>query len=156
MSTYQKITIVGNCGKDPEIRYLPDGKAVANFSIATSERWKDKGTGEVMEKTEWHRCTAFDRLAEIIGEYVKKGSKVLVEGKLKTRKWSDQAGVERYTTEVNCTEMKMLSAREDQGNGGAPRQQAQQRPGASPAARQAPAPRPSSGFDDMDDDSIPF
>jgi len=154
MSTYQKITIVGNCGKDPEIRYLPDGKAVANFSLATSERWKDKGTGEVVEKTEWHRCTAFERLAEIIGEYVKKGSKVLVEGKLKTRKWTDQAGVERYTTEVTVSEMKMLSSREGHGDDAQPRPQSQQRAAPAPAERKAPAPA-GSGFEDMDDD-IPF
>ena len=141
--------IIGHLGKDPEIRYLPGGEAVANFSIATTEKWKDKNTGEPREETEWHRISTFGRLAEIVGEYVKKGSLVFVQGKLKTRKYTDGQGVERYSTEIRAETMKMLGGR-DSNQGGAPAQR--QAPAASP--RPAPAPAPS-GFDDMDDD-IPF
>jgi single-strand DNA-binding protein len=146
--------IIGRVGKDPEVRYLPSGEAVANFSIATSERWKDKQTGEPREETEWHRISTFGRLAEIVGEYVKKGALVYVSGKIKTRSY-EQNGETKYATEIRANEMKMLSGRNDgqqQGNTEgharpAPqRQQTQQRP--APAAQ-------SSGFDDMDDD-IPF
>ena len=149
--------IIGHLGKDPEVRYLPDGKAVANFSVATTERWKDKNTGERVEHTEWHRCTAFERLAEIVGEYVAKGSLVYVSGKSKTRKYTDQAGVERYSTEITVTELKMLGGRpQGEGEQQAPRAaRPAQAPGRqAPAARQAPAPN-GSGFDDMDDD-IPY
>lgn len=146
--------IIGRVGKDPEVRYLPSGEAVANFSLATSEKWKDKQTGEPREETEWHRISTFGRLAEIVGEYVKKGALVYVSGKIKTRSY-EQNGETKYATEIRANEMKMLSGRNDgqqQGNTEgharpAPqRQQAQQRP--APAAQ-------SSGFDDMDDD-IPF
>ncbi len=146
--------IIGRVGKDPEVRYLPSGEAVANFSLATSEKWKDKQTGEPREETEWHRISTFGRLAEIVGEYVKKGALVYVSGKIKTRSY-EQNGETKYATEIRANEMKMLSGRNDgqqQGNTEgharpAPqRQQTQQRP--APAAQ-------SSGFDDMDDD-IPF
>jgi single-strand DNA-binding protein len=141
--------IIGYLGKDPEVRYLPSGEAVANFSIATSEKWKDKATGEPREETEWHRISVFGRLAEIVGEYLKKGSLVFIQGKIKTRKYTDKDGAERYATEIRAETMKMLGGR-DANQGGAPAQR--QAPAASP--RPAPAPAPS-GFDDMDDD-IPF
>ena len=106
-----KVILIGNLGNDPDIRYSAAGKAVANISLATSETWKDKDTGEQQEKTEWHRCVAFGRTAEIIGEYLKKGSQVYIEGKLQTRKWTDKEGVERYTTEIVINEMQMLGAK---------------------------------------------
>ena len=106
-----KVILVGNLGKDPETRYMPNGKAVTNFSIATSESWKDKQTGEQREQTEWHNIVMFDRLAEIAAEYLKKGSQVYVEGKLRTRKWQDKEGRDRYTTEINANEMQMLGGR---------------------------------------------
>ena len=106
-----KVILIGNLGRDPEIRYMPNGQAVANITIATSESWKDKNTGEQQEKTEWHRVVFFRRLAEIAGEYLKKGSKVYIEGKLQTRKWQDNQGQDRYTTEILANEMQMLDSR---------------------------------------------
>lgn len=141
--------IIGRVGRDPEVRYLPSGEAVANFSIATSEKWKDKATGEPREETEWHRISVFGRLAEIVGEYLKKGSLVFVQGKLKTRKYTDGQGVERYSTEIRAETMKMLGGRQDSERSAAPAQRQ-----AAPQRQQAPATAPS-GFDDMDDD-IPF
>ena len=160
MASVNKVILVDNLGKDPEMRTFPSGGRVCNVTIATSERWKDKQTGEMKEATEWHRVVFNDRLAEIAGEYLRKGSQVYVEGSLRTRKWTDQQGVEKYTTEIRADEMKMLGKREGMG-GGAPsgdddggysRAPAARAP--APAARQ-PAGKPSSGFDDMDDD-IPF
>ena len=113
-----KVILVGNLGKDPETRYMPNGKAVTNFSIATSESWKDKQTGEQREQTEWHNIVMYDRLAEIAAEYLKKGSQVYVEGKLRTRKWQDKEGRDRYTTEINANEMQMLGGRAGGGGGG--------------------------------------
>jgi single-strand DNA-binding protein len=113
-----KVILVGNLGQDPEVRYMPSGGAVANISIATSESWKDKQTGQPVDKTEWHRIVFFNRLAEIAGEYLKKGSQVYVEGKLQTRKWQDQAGVDRYSTEVVASELQMLGGRQGQGDNG--------------------------------------
>lgn len=114
-----KVILVGNCGQDPEMKHLPSGGAVTNVSIATSETWKDKQTGAPQERTEWHRVVFFNRLAEIVGEYVKKGSKIYVEGRLQTRKWQDQNGQDRYTTEVVANEMQMLDSRGgDGGQGG--------------------------------------
>lgn len=140
--------IIGHLGKDPEVRYMPSGDAVANFSIATTEKWKDKSTGEQREATEWHRINTFGKLAEIVGQYLKKGSLVYVAGKIVTRKYTDKDGIERYATEIKADSMKMLGGRE-QGDG-APQQQARpQRPSAAPQGAQG------SGFDDMDDD-IPF
>jgi len=110
-----KVILVGNLGKDPETRYMPNGKAVTNFSIATSESWKDKQTGEQREQTEWHNIVMYDRLAEIAAEYLKKGSQVYVEGKLRTRKWQDKEGRDRYTTEINANEMQMLGGRAGAG-----------------------------------------
>ncbi len=113
-----KVLIIGNLGQDPEIRYTQSNTAIANFSVATSETWKDKQTGEPREQTEWHRCVAYRRLAEIVGEYLKKGSKVYVEGRLQTRKWQGQDGVERYTTEIVVNEMQMLDGRPGGQSGG--------------------------------------
>ncbi len=106
-----KVILIGNIGQDPEVRYMPNGGAVCNLSIATSESWKDKNTGENQEKTEWHRVVMFRRLGEIAGEYLKKGSKVFIEGKLQTRKWQDQQGQDRYTTEIVADSMQMLDSR---------------------------------------------
>jgi single-strand DNA-binding protein len=158
MASVNKVILIGNCGRDPEVRYAPSGSAICNVSIATSRSWKDKTSGERQEETEWHRVVFYDRLAEIAGEYLKKGKSVYVEGRLKTRKWTDKDGAEKYTTEIIAQEMTLLGSREgggmaDEGGGGAPARSA-------PAPRQAPAPKPapqksSTGFDDMDDD-IPF
>ena len=164
MASVNKVILIGNCGRDPEIRYLPSGQAVANVSVATSSRRKDKNTGETIEDTQWHRVTFYDRLAEIAGEYVRKGRPIYVEGRLKYGKYTDQAGVEKNTVDIVATELQLLGGREGMGapgegdDGGgqqAPRRAAP--PARAPAAapRQAPAPRPASGFDDMDDD-IPF
>jgi single-strand DNA-binding protein len=171
MASVNKVILVGNCGRDPEIRYLPSGQAVANISIATSSRRKDKNTGESIEDTQWHRVTFYDRLAEIAGEYVKKGRPVYVEGRLKYGKYTDQAGVEKNTVDIIATELQLLGGREgmggpggDEGGGGGGGERASysrpapaSRPAAPPpAARQAPPQsRPASSFDDMDDD-IPF
>lgn len=168
MASVNKVILVGNCGRDPEIRYLPSGQAVANVSVATSSRRKDKNSGEMIEDTQWHRVTFYDRLAEIAGEYVKKGRPIYVEGRLKYGKYTDQAGVEKNTVDIIATELQLLGGREgmggaeDGGSGGgggyAPRPAAAPRAPAPAAARQAPAAAParqSSGFDDMDDD-IPF
>lgn len=143
--------IIGHLGKDPETRYLPSGEAVCNFSVATTEKWKDKNSGEQREETEWHKISMFGRLAEIAGEYLKKGSLVFVEGKIKTRKYQDRDGVDRYSTEIRAETLKMLGGREQGERTQAPAPQRstnQQRPASAPAAS-------SSGFDDMDDD-IPF
>jgi len=167
MASVNKVILVGNCGRDPEIRYLPSGQAVANISVATSSRRKDKNTGESIEDTQWHRVTFYDRLAEIAGEYVKKGQPIYVEGRLKYGKYVDQAGVEKNTVDIIATEMQLLGKREgmggnsgDEGGGSAYSRQApaQRSPAPAAAPRQAPAQaqsRPASGFDDMDDD-IPF
>ncbi len=167
MASVNKVILVGNCGRDPEIRYLPSGQAVANVSVATSTRRKDKNTGESIESTEWHRVTFYDRLAEIAGEYVKKGRPIYVEGRLKYGKYTDQSGVEKNTVDIVATELQLLGGREGMGGpggddegGGAPPPRRMPAPAPraaapAPAARQAPAPRPASGFDDMDDD-IPF
>lgn len=121
-----KVILVGNIGQDPELRYMPNGNAVANFSLATSESWKDQ-QGQIQERTEWHRCTAYRKLAEIIGEYVRKGSQIYVEGKLQTRKWQDQSGQDKYTTEVIVDQMQMLGSKQQSG-GQQQVQNQQQRP----------------------------
>ena len=131
-----KAVILGNVGDDPSIRYMPNGKAVANFTVATSESWKDQ-QGQKQERTEWHRCTAYDKLAEIIGEYVKKGSKLYLEGKLQTRKWQDQQGQDRYTTEIIVSEMQMLDGKPQQ-QGGQQAPQGQQQQQRQPQQQQAP------------------
>jgi single-strand DNA-binding protein len=158
-----KVILIGNLGNDPETRYMPSGGAVTNISLATSESWKDKQTGQPQERTEWHRVVFFNRLAEIAGEYLRKGSKVYVEGSLRTRKWQDQSGQDRYTTEIVANEMQMLDSR---GGGGQqapyPDEGVSQRgggPGAGQAANAAAGGAPAGGgsgnFDDFDDD-IPF
>jgi len=169
MASVNKVIIIGNLGKDPEVRYMPSGSAICTITVATSRQWKDKTSGERQEETEWHRITFFERMAEIAGEYLKKGRPVYVEGRLKTRKYTDKDGVEKYSTEIVATDMQLLGGRESGGGGGgddmgdgmgggmgggsraaAPR---------SAPPRQAPAPKPAAksatGFDDMDDD-IPF
>lgn len=151
MASINKVMLIGNLGKDPEIRYMPSGDAIANLTLATTENWKDK-SGEKQEKTEWHRVAMFGRLAEIAGEYLKKGSSVYIEGKLQTRKWQDKEGHDRYTTEIIANEMKMLGSRPGGGDTGMDRSAGDAKP-ARPAA--SPAPAASSGFDDMEDD-IPF
>ena len=119
MSGINKVILIGNLGKDPETRYMPSGKAATNFSVATSERFKDRETGEPQERTEWHRVATFDRLAEIAAEYLKKGSKVYVEGRLRTRKWQDKEGKDRYSTEIIADQMQMLDSRGMSGSAGA-------------------------------------
>lgn len=175
-----KVILIGNLGADPEVRYMPSGNAVTNVNLATSDSWKDKQSGQMQERTEWHRVVFFNRLAEIAGEYLRKGSKVYIEGSLRTRKWQGQDGQDRYTTEIVASEMQMLDGRGGEGGGGyqqpsqgggyapqggdmgygqpqqynqAPPQQApRQQPPQQPAQQpQQPAP----GFDDFDDD-IPF
>jgi single-strand DNA-binding protein len=163
MASVNKVIIIGNLGKDPEVRYMPSGSAICNITVATSRQWKDKTSGDRQEETEWHRIALFDRLAEIAGEYLKKGRPVYIEGRLKTRKYTDKDGVEKYTTEIIASEMQLLGGREggsggdDMGGGGGGErpQRSAPAPRPAPAPRQAPAAKSSTGFDDMDDD-IPF
>ena len=151
MASVNKVIIVGNLGADPETRYLPSGEAVANIRVATTETWKDKQSGDKKEATEWHRISFFGRLAEIAGEYLKKGSQVYVEGSLRTRKWQDKDGQDRYSTEIRGDVMQMLGRRE---GGGDPRTEpAMQSKAAEPKA--AGAKKPAGKFDDLEDD-IPF
>ncbi|MBC5785650.1 single-stranded DNA-binding protein [Ramlibacter sp. USB13] len=170
MASVNKVIIVGNLGRDPEVRTFPSGGRVANVTIATTDRWKDKQTGEMKEATEWHRVVFNERLADIAGEYLRKGSQVYVEGSIRTRKYTDKDGVEKSITEIRADTMQMLGSRQgmgspaggggDEGGGyDAPRRSAP--PSRAPAASSAPrsggggASKPASGFDDMDDD-IPF
>lgn len=150
MASVNKVIVVGNLGKDPETRFLPDGKAVCSFSVATTDKWTDKASGEKKEQTEWHRISAFGRLAEICGEYLKKGSQVYIEGKLRTRKWQDKEGQDRYTTEIIADAMQMLGSRSGMGGEG----RAEMREPAA-AGESRPAKKPAGQFQDMDDD-IPF
>lgn len=159
MASVNKVILVGNLGADPETRYMPNGDAVANIRLATTESWKDKASGEKRELTEWHRVVFYRKLAEIVGQYLKKGSAVYVEGRIRTRKWQDKEGQERYTTEIEASEMQMLGGRSGGSAGGGyaggeaeyggsmPAQGASR--AAAPAAKKAPS------FEDMDDD-IPF
>ncbi len=142
-----KVILIGNLGQDPDVRYMPNGNAVANVSLATSESWKDKNSGETQERTEWHRVVFFRRLAEIAGEYLKKGSKIYVEGRLQTRKWQDNNGQDRYTTEIVADQMQMLDSRGGSAafDSSSPSQQHSDQ-------MSAPAPAPDEGFDD----DIPF
>jgi single-strand DNA-binding protein len=154
MASVNKVILIGNLGRDPETRYSPDGAAITNVTIATSDRWKDKASGEMREATEWHRVVFFGRLAEIAGEYLRKGRPVYVEGKLRTRKWTDKEGHERYTTEIVADVMQMLGSREGGGAdfddaGAAPRAAAPREPAARAPAKPAP------NIAEMDDD-IPF
>ncbi len=138
-----KVILIGNLGKDPETKYMPSGDCVCNFSLATSESWNDKQTGDKVEKTEWHNIVMFRRLAEVAGEYLRKGSQVYIEGKLKTRKWQDKNGNDRYTTEIEAREMQMLGSRGSNAAAGAPAQTSQS---------SGPAPVPAGEFED----DIPF
>jgi single-strand DNA-binding protein len=168
MASVNKVIIVGNLGRDPEIRYMPSGDAIANIAVATSYKSKDRNSGEQKELTEWHRISFFGRLAEIVGQYLKKGSSVYVEGRLQTRKYTDKDGIERYATEIVAENMQMLGGRQgmgggdmdvgmDSGGGGgydsAPSRPAPRQAPPAPAAR--PQPKPAANFSDMDDD-IPF
>ncbi len=182
MASVNKVILIGNCGRDPEVRYLPSGGAVANVSIATTSRRKDKVSGEMVEDTQWHRVTFYERLAEIAGEYVKKGRPIYVEGRLKYGKYVDQAGIEKNTVDIIATELQLLGSREgmgapaggggggggygggysgggeEDGGGNAPAPMRRPAPATRPVPAQAARPAPakaSSGFDDMDDD-IPF
>jgi len=160
MASVNKVILVGNLGADPETRYMPNGDALANIRLATTESWKDKATGEKKELTEWHRVVFRNKLAEIVGQYLKKGSAVYIEGRIRTRKWQDKDGQERYTTEIEAREMQMLGGRQNAASssdgeaeygGSMPSSSSS---GAPSAARSAPAKKAPS-FDDMDDD-IPF
>ncbi len=171
MASVNKVIVMGNLGRDPETRYSPDGGAITNIAVATSRQWKDKTSGERKEETEWHRIVFFGRQAEIAGEYLKKGRPVYVEGRLKTRKWQDKEGVERYTTEIVAEELQLLGGREGGAGGGAgggaesegsfSRDSTPARSEAGAAAaggggtRSSVAKKPATNFDDMDDD-IPF
>ncbi len=178
MASINKVILIGNLGRDPEVRYTPNGSAICNIGIATTRNWKNKDSGERQEETEWHRVTMFDRLAEIAGEYLKKGRPVYIEGRLRTRKWTDKDGVEKYTTEIVAEQMQLLGGREGGGGGGGgggndegggyaagdDSGRGEPRRSAPPASRAAapkpmagakPAGKPATGFDDMDDD-IPF
>lgn len=144
-----KVILVGNLGQDPELKYMPSGGAVCNISIATSESWNDKNTGEKQEKTEWHRVVFFRKLAEIAGEYLRKGSQVYVEGRLQTRKWQDQSGADRYSTEIIADQMQMLGSRGGGGTG------MDSPPEHGSSNTSAPKPAASAPAEDFDDD-IPF
>ena len=159
MSSVNKVIIVGHLGKDPETRYMPNGDAVCNITVATSESWKDKASGEKREITEWHRVVFYRKLAEIAGQYLKKGSAVYIEGRIRTRKWQDKEGQERYTTEIEANEMQMLGGRSGGGGGGGYSGGEAEYGGSMPSQSQsAPRPAPAKkapSFEDMDDD-IPF
>jgi len=157
MASVNKVILIGNLGKDPEVRYMPSGDAITNITLATTDSWKDKN-GEKQEKTEWHRVAFFGKLAEIAGEYLKKGRPVYVEGRLRTRKWQDKEGQDRYTTEIVAENMQMLGSREGMGGGGAEFDGGSEEPRAAaraPASKSAAAAKPASSMADMDDD-IPF
>ena len=151
MASVNKVIVVGNLGRDPETRYMPDGAALTNVSVATSFQWTDKASGEKKEETEWHRVVFRGKLAEVAGEYLKKGSQVYVEGRLRTRKWQDKDGQDRYSTEIMATEMKMLGSRSGAGE---PREAPSEPRSAEPRPA-APAKKPAGKFDDLEDD-IPF
>ncbi|MFB0948727.1 MAG: single-stranded DNA-binding protein [Burkholderiaceae bacterium] len=153
MASINKVILVGNLGRDPEVRYTPDNNAITNISVATTDRYKDKHTGEQKEITEWHRVVFFNRLAEIAGEYLKKGSQVYIEGRLRTRKWTDQSGVDKYTTEIIADQMQMLGSRSGGSGGGVAYDDGYGAPAAAPAPARAPAAK--KPVDDLEDD-IPF
>lgn len=166
MASVNKVILVGNLGADPETRYMPNGDAVANVRLATTESWKDKQSGEKREVTEWHRVVFYRKLAEIVGQYLKKGSSVYIEGRIRTRKWQDKEGQERYTTEIEATEMQMLGGRSGQGGGsgsgggssfggGDDFGGGYESRSSGPASAAPAAKKKAPSFDDMDDD-IPF
>ncbi len=159
-----KVILIGNLGVDPEVRYTPNGNALANVTVATSSSWRDKQSGEMQERTEWHRVVFFNRLAEIVGEYLRKGSKVYIEGSLRTRKWQDKSGTDRYTTEVIASEMQMLDNRSGGGSGGNGNYSSNQNQNQSqsnsmkssqPSAANTNLGNEAQGANDLDDD-IPF
>ncbi|MFT5643687.1 MAG: single-strand DNA-binding protein [Janthinobacterium sp.] len=170
MASVNKVIIVGNLGRDPEMRYMPSGDAIANIAVATSYKSKDRNTGEQKELTEWHRISFFGKMAEVVGQYMKKGSSIYVEGRLQTRKWTDKDGVEKYATDIVAENMQMLGGR--QGAGGDSQSDESSyggyensRPAQAPAPRQQqaappspprPAPKPAQNFSPMEDDDIPF
>ncbi|CAM3371000.1 MULTISPECIES: single-stranded DNA-binding protein [Cupriavidus] len=169
MASVNKVILVGNLGADPEVRYMPSGDAVANIRIATTDRYKDKQSGEMKEATEWHRISFFGKLAEIAGQYLKKGSSVYIEGRIRTRKWQDQSGQDKYSTEIVADQMQMLGGRggssNDDGDDGYGRQSQEGRQaggseggngGGRRGQSRRPQQAPSHGFEDMDDDQIPF
>lgn len=147
-----KVILIGNLGNDPEVRYAPNGSAIANITLATSETWRDKTSGELQDRTEWHRVVFFNRLAEIVGEYLRKGSKIYIEGSLRTRKWQDKAGADRYTTEIIANEMHMLDSRGGAGN--TPNPSSSRAPAENQAAA-SPQHETVAEMKDFDDD-IPF
>ena len=156
MASVNKVIIVGNLGRDPEVRYTPNGDSITNVTIATTDTWKDKATGEKKEATEWHRVVFFGKLAEIAGQYLKKGRQVYVEGALRTRKWTDKEGQERYTTEIVANEMKMLGSREGMSDAPPRESGGGAAAGGGSGNRPAAAPQPAGGnFNDFEDD-IPF
>jgi single-strand DNA-binding protein len=155
MASVNKVILVGNLGADPETKYLPSGDAVTNIRLATTDRWKDKASGEMKEATEWHRIAFFGRLAEVAGEYLKKGSQVYVEGRIRTRKWQDKDGQDRYSTEIVADTMQMLGARSGSGEPREPRGGGESMGGRPAEAKAAAAKKPAGKFDDMEDD-IPF
>ena len=160
MASVNKVIIIGNLGRDPETRYMPEGDAITNISVATTEKWKDKN-GEMQEKTEWHRVAFFGKLAEIAGEYLKKGSQVYVEGRLQTRKWQDKDGADKYSTEIVANQMQMLGSRQGMGGGdragggGGGGERAEAGEGGGQRAAAKPAAKSGGKFDDFEDD-IPF
>lgn len=165
MASINKVIIIGNCGRDPELRHMPSGDAMCNLAVATTDKWKDKASGEQKEQTEWHRVAMFGKLAEIAGQYLKKGSQVYIEGKLRTRKWQDKDGVEKYTTEIIADTMQMLGNRQNgsqDDSGYAPRENSRPAPAARPAGNtggggSAPRATPSPVPADSDyGDDIPF
>ena len=154
MASVNKAILVGHLGKDPETRYAPSGDAICNITLATSEAWRDKATGEKREATEWHKVAFFGKLAEIAGQYLRKGSQVYIEGSIRTRKWQDKDGQDRYTTEIRADEMKMLGSRQD-GDGGQSQQSGARGNSAPPQSATPPRNPPEGGFGDFDND-IPF
>ena len=157
MASVNKVILVGNLGADPEVRYMSNGEAVANVRLATTESWKDKNSGEKWEVTEWHRVVFYRKLAEIVGQYLKKGSSVYIEGRIRTRKWQDKEGQERYTTEIEATEMQMLGGRQSAASSsGGEAEYGGSMPSSSSGGGSRPAPaKKAPSFDTMDDD-IPF
>ncbi|HZE59792.1 MAG TPA: single-stranded DNA-binding protein [Burkholderiales bacterium] len=155
MASVNKVILVGNLGADPETKYLPSGDAVTNIRMATTDRWKDKASGEMKEATEWHRIAFFGRLAEVAGEYLKKGSQVYVEGRIRTRKWQDKEGQDRYSTEIVADSMQMLGSRAGSGEPRPEAARASEPKAAAAATATATAKKPAGKFDDMEDD-IPF
>lgn len=152
MASVNKVILIGNLGKDPETRYLPSGDAVTNITVATTESWKDKKSGDKQEHTEWHRVSFFGRQAEVAGEYLKKGSPVYIEGRIRTRKWQDKEGQDRYSTEIVADRMQLLGSR---GGGGGGEGGGMREPASGGGGGKVPAKKSGGSFDDMDDD-IPF